>query len=408
MDGGSSGLPLSPPPPQVYLRRPMPPPDPAPPPKVHFFRPPAPIPIFTARGPGPRAASNKTPMPPPPAPAAAQAPPRSQPPPLAPVANQKPPPAAGAMRPPRPPSGAGSMLPPPAPQAVAKGQQRATPPISYLMPICYRFTFNCLALFFCSGDAGPLYSSNSCRYDSSLSLLTKKFISLLEGAEDGTLDLNKAAETLEKELESLYEEDDRLENEIRETQEKLEALALDEGKRKLMYVLKDDINKIHRFKGSTLIAINAPRGTSIEVPDPYADCYLFQNLGLMESHYKIVLRSSMGPIDCYLISDHKDTLKPSHPVMPDSSEPMVATGSAQTLQHMVCDPDQSVRQMDCEPSQAPKKGESNAACTNTASPSRIHETMTDILRIVPSDGDADADYWFASDLDVSVTDTWGT
>lgn len=28
-------------------------------------------------------------------------------------------------------------------------------------------------------------------------LLTKKFINLLEGAEDGTLDLNKAAETLE-------------------------------------------------------------------------------------------------------------------------------------------------------------------------------------------------------------------
>ncbi|KAK3145345.1 hypothetical protein QOZ80_4AG0327640 [Eleusine coracana subsp. coracana] len=394
MDGGSSGLPLSPPPPQVYLRRPMPPPDPAPPPKVHFFRPPAPIPIFTARGPGPRAASNKTPMPPPPAPAAAQAPPRSQPPPLAPVANQKPPPAAGAMRPPRPPSGAGSMLPPPAPQAVAKGQQRATPPsndenngieisraevsnkeiaqghdkasTTALAKVTKRpknlksnkHTVDASNGGTIEGDAGPLYSSNSCRYDSSLSLLTKKFISLLEGAEDGTLDLNKAAETLEvqkrriyditnvlegvdliektlknnirwkgfdmskpkekqrqvsalkKELESLYEEDDRLENEIRETQEKLEALALDEGKRKLMYVLKDDINKIHRFKGSTLIAINAPRGTSIEVPDPYADCYLFQNL--------------------------------------------------------------------------------------------------DILRIVPSDGDADADYWFASDLDVSVTDTWGT
>jgi hypothetical protein len=48
------------------------------------------------------------------------------------------------------------------------------------------------------GDAGPsLFSPNNCRYDSSLGLLTKKFINLLEGAEDGTLDLNKAAETLE-------------------------------------------------------------------------------------------------------------------------------------------------------------------------------------------------------------------
>ncbi|CAD6334367.1 unnamed protein product [Miscanthus lutarioriparius] len=60
------------------------------------------------------------------------------------------------------------------------------------------------------GDADPSLSSlNHCRYDNSLSLfsrsplyqilltglLTKKFVNLLQGAEDGTLDLNKAAET---------------------------------------------------------------------------------------------------------------------------------------------------------------------------------------------------------------------
>ncbi|KAB1996838.1 hypothetical protein E1A91_D13G265000v1 [Gossypium mustelinum] len=39
--------------------------------------------------------------------------------------------------------------------------------------------------------AGP------CRYDSSLGLLTKKFINLIKQAEDGILDLNKAAGTLE-------------------------------------------------------------------------------------------------------------------------------------------------------------------------------------------------------------------
>lgn len=36
-----------------------------------------------------------------------------------------------------------------------------------------------------------------CRYDSSLGLLTKKFVNLIKHAEDGILDLNKAAETLE-------------------------------------------------------------------------------------------------------------------------------------------------------------------------------------------------------------------
>ncbi|KAJ6927713.1 hypothetical protein NC651_011667 [Populus alba x Populus x berolinensis] len=42
-----------------------------------------------------------------------------------------------------------------------------------------------------------LTPTGPCRYDSSLGLLTKKFINLIKHAEDGILDLNKAAETLE-------------------------------------------------------------------------------------------------------------------------------------------------------------------------------------------------------------------
>lgn len=37
----------------------------------------------------------------------------------------------------------------------------------------------------------------NCRYDSSLGLLTKKFVALVEGAPDGILDLNHAAESLQ-------------------------------------------------------------------------------------------------------------------------------------------------------------------------------------------------------------------
>lgn len=37
----------------------------------------------------------------------------------------------------------------------------------------------------------------NCRYDSSLGLLTKKFVALVESAPDGVLDLNKAAESLQ-------------------------------------------------------------------------------------------------------------------------------------------------------------------------------------------------------------------
>ena len=38
--------------------------------------------------------------------------------------------------------------------------------------------------------------TGNCRYDSSLGLLTKKFVNLVEAAPDGVLDLNKAADAL--------------------------------------------------------------------------------------------------------------------------------------------------------------------------------------------------------------------
>lgn len=296
------------------------------------------------------------------------------------------------------------------------------------------------------GDAvPPLYSLNPCRYDSSLSLLTKKFINLLQEAEDGTLDLNKAAETLEvqkrriyditnvlegvdliekglknmirwkgfdmskpkemerqisslkEELESLYDEEFRLDDEIREAKEKLQALTLDENRRKLLYLFKEDINKIPYFQGSTLIAINAPHGTCVEVPDPNEDLYLYGDLGLQEKHYKIVLRSAMGPIDCYLISDHQQIFNTDHQVPRDRLESAVCTGSSQAVQ-----------QMDRDPNQALEKDQRYAVCMHTAEPSGKHETMSGIVRIVPSDADGDADYWFASDVDVSMTDAWGT
>ncbi|RYR70580.1 hypothetical protein Ahy_A03g017051 isoform C [Arachis hypogaea] len=44
-----------------------------------------------------------------------------------------------------------------------------------------------------------------CRYDSSLGLLTKKFINLIKQAEDGILDLNKAADTLEVQKRRIYD-----------------------------------------------------------------------------------------------------------------------------------------------------------------------------------------------------------
>lgn len=44
--------------------------------------------------------------------------------------------------------------------------------------------------------AGPTVVVSNCRYDSSLGLLTKKFVDLVSAAPGGILDLNRAAESL--------------------------------------------------------------------------------------------------------------------------------------------------------------------------------------------------------------------
>ncbi|KAG7010335.1 Transcription factor E2FB [Cucurbita argyrosperma subsp. argyrosperma] len=56
-----------------------------------------------------------------------------------------------------------------------------------------------------SPSANNLTPAGPCRYDSSLGLLTKKFINLIKQAEDGILDLNKAADTLEVQKRRIYD-----------------------------------------------------------------------------------------------------------------------------------------------------------------------------------------------------------
>uniref|UniRef100_A0ACD5WMX6 Uncharacterized protein n=1 Tax=Avena sativa TaxID=4498 RepID=A0ACD5WMX6_AVESA len=471
---GSPSLPLPRPaathpppvPQQVFIRSPAPPPQQPPPgavpapARVHYYRAPSPIPLYSPRIPGPRYIAARPPTPPPPAAAAAAAP--SVAPPRAPHTAQH----ASPKLPPLPPQTsheAGMAPPPPArrrgrpkskvPENEQKnGRKNAQLEASKAQteeehhkecttgPIKGIKRLKPLKGSSHSHGATEGFSANSCRYDSSLGLLTKKFIILLKGAQDGNLDLNKAAETLEvqkrriyditnvlegidliekglknmirwkgfdmvlpkemerrtsalkEEIESSYDEDCRLDEEIRKLQEKMHALKVDKDKRKLLYLSKEDICKIPHFQESTLIAINAPHGTCVEVPDPNADMDICMDLESQEKHYQVILRSSMGPIDCYLISDH---LKKSNPeqMAPDSSDSTFAAGSSQAPQ-----------QVDSHPSQAPEKGQSNIDHAHSSEPS----TVSGILRIVPPDPDIDADYWFASDVDATVTDIWGS
>lgn len=65
--------------------------------------------------------------------------------------------------------------------------------------------FVCWFLFFFFSFQAPKSPSEKTRYDTSLGLLTKKFIQLLSQSPDGVLDLNRAAEVLKVQKRRIYD-----------------------------------------------------------------------------------------------------------------------------------------------------------------------------------------------------------
>ncbi|XP_053571141.1 transcription factor E2F5 isoform X2 [Bombina bombina] len=202
----------------------------------------------------------------------------------------------------------------------------------------------------------------SSRHEKSLGLLTSKFVSLLQDAKDGVLDLKVAADTLAvRQKRRIYDITNVLEgigliekkskNSIqwkgvgsgcnsKEVIEKLKSLkadivnldlkekTLDQQKawlqqsienikddtvnNKFSYVTHEDLcNCFH----DTLLAIQAPSGTQLEVPIP--------EMGQKGSKkYQISLKSQSGPIQVLLINQDSSSSKPIvFPVPPPDDIP---------------------------------------------------------------------------------------
>ncbi|GJD11150.1 Transcription factor E2FB [Galdieria sulphuraria] len=198
--------------------------------------------------------------------------------------------------------------------------------------------------------------SNHGRYDNSLGFLTKKFIELIQNSEDGAIDLNEITKQLNvqkrriyditnvlegigviekkekniivwkrqemeensaniqykdsivEQLKQLSEEENALDRAIADTQNALRELVC--SQKELAYVTVSDIRSIPSLQGDTLIAIRAPPGTELEVPDPE------EGLPPGQKRFQIFLKSSGGPIDCSLVESVED----SYPSFPDSQD----------------------------------------------------------------------------------------
>ncbi|XP_030298859.1 transcription factor E2F2 isoform X1 [Sparus aurata] len=176
------------------------------------------------------------------------------------------------------------------------------------------------------------------RYDTSLGLLTKKFVGLIAESPDGVLDLNWATEVLEvqkrriyditnvlegvqlirkksknniqwlvgdvfeggagggekactlrKELGDLEKVERSLDELIHSSTAQLKQLTEYEDNQRLGYVTYQDIRSVGSLRDQTVIAVKAPADTQLEVPDTAG-----------QSSLQIYLKSKNGPIEVYL------------------------------------------------------------------------------------------------------------
>ncbi|XP_020245154.1 transcription factor E2FB-like isoform X2 [Asparagus officinalis] len=284
---------------------------------------------------------------------------------------------------------------------------------------------------------GSASAANNCRFDSSLGLLTKKFLNLLQQAEDGTLDLNRAAEILDvqkrriyditnvlegvgliekklknmirwkgndisrpkelsdqidglkAEVETLHTDECRVDEMIREMQETLRTMSEDERISKRLFVMEEDINKLPCFEDATVIAIKAPYGTSVEVPDPD------ESIDRSQRHFQLLLRSSLGPISCYLVRNHGGRVKDSSP-----SQQTAALNLPNKANRNHCRDETSLQQT------TNRQGRDQTSPVLLSGSFSSLDSSGGVLKILPSDVDIDADYFLLSEPTVSVSESW--
>lgn len=197
-------------------------------------------------------------------------------------------------------------------------------------------------------DSSSKKSRNN-RDDSSLRQLTSRFVELIAQAESGIVDLNAAADRLgvqkrriyditnvlegiglivknsknniqwkgtgiatvsnsetceeikllQRELIELDNHEKLLDQQIQNIQGSLKDLTESEDYQKRAFVTYSDIRNIPSLKDRTIIAIRAPSGTTLTVPDP-DDGMVFPN-----RRFQIYLKSPSTPIKVYLLSNEQ-------------------------------------------------------------------------------------------------------
>lgn len=205
-------------------------------------------------------------------------------------------------------------------------------------------------------------------------------------------EVDNDAAILKAETESLSMEERRLDDQVRELQEKLRDMSEDEDNQKWLFVTEEDLKSLPCFQNETLIAVKAPHGTTLEVPDPD------EAVDYSQRRYRIILRSTMGPIDVYLVSQFEEKFEEMNSVEPSMAIPVASSSGSKDNPAME------------------RSTLSNSVTENEVQTQNVDQLSSDLgtsqdygggmVKVVPSDVDNDADYWLLSDAHVSITNMW--
>lgn len=193
---------------------------------------------------------------------------------------------------------------------------------------------------------------------------------------------------LQADIENLSMEERKLDEGIREIQERLREITEDDHNQKWLFVSEEDMKGLPCFQNETLIAIKAPHGTTLEVPEPD------EAVDYPQKRYRIVLRSSMGPIDVYLVSQFEEKVDDINGAETQQSLP--STSGCNDLTNAMAEIENSGNEIELQ-RQEPHRMSSECNAS---------QDLSGIMKIVP-EVYTDADYWLLSGAGVSITDMWG-
>lgn len=300
-----------------------------------------------------------------------------------------------------------------------------------------------------SSQPSAALAGGSSRHEKSLGLLTTKFVSLLQEAQDGVLDLKAAADTLavrqkrriyditnvlegidliekksknsiqwkgvgagcntkevidrlrclKAEIEDLELKERELDQQKLWLQQSIKNVMEDSINNRFSYVTHEDI--CNCFHGDTLLAIQAPSGTQLEVPIPE----MGQN---GQKKYQINLKSHSGPIHVLLINKESSSSKPVvFPVPPpdDLTQPSSQSSTSVTPQKSTMAAQNLPEQHVSERSQTFQQTPAAEVSSGSISGDIIDELMSSdvfpLLRLSPTPAD---DYNFNLDDNEGVCD----